>query len=219
MKPAPIWGGLAVVLGSWLFGAVQADAGIILESATLGPTGQNGGISVGNEQYLAARFQVGTAVTVDHIGGHLAEFHPGGLFGAIVQLSGPAALPSFLPSAIASNALASTVFTAPSSSADILVPLSVTLAPGDYALVFGSGAFGASGDGVMAEGNTDTAQASYIAADLNNNTWNDAGSHQTTRFVVTGQSIVPGPAAIIPAGTATMTGLGLAWRRRRGKRD
>jgi hypothetical protein len=107
------------------------------------------------DEYLGARFQVLAPTLVDHIGGHLSGIS-GQIFGAIIPLSGPTDLPS--SSTVAPIALAATTFMPPNPSNDVLVPLSVTLAPGWYALIFGSHEFGATGVGLLANDNTDTAQ-------------------------------------------------------------
>jgi len=97
---------LGLALLGLLPGRGRAD--FILESATLGPTGQvTGGPVLDPDQYLGARFQVSTAVHVDHVGGHLYGTIAGGLFAAIILLPpGGSALPTFPPSQIATMALA-----------------------------------------------------------------------------------------------------------------
>jgi len=50
-------------------GIAQAD--VILESATLGITGQTGGVSISNSQFIGAHFEVTETTTVECIGGHM----------------------------------------------------------------------------------------------------------------------------------------------------
>jgi hypothetical protein len=208
-------------LGMALLGLVPcgARADFILESATLGPTGQvTGGPVLDPDQYLGARFQVSTAVQVDHVGGHLYETTAGGLFAAIIPLPpGGSALPTFPPSQIATMALAETTFTAPFPSGDVLVPLSVTLPPGDYALIFGAGSFGAMGGGAMPDDNTDTSQASYFYfTGMKGDMWNDDSISQI-RFIVTGTAFtpVPEPSSLGLLATGALGPLAYGWRRRR----
>ena len=171
----------------------QAKGGVILESAHLGTTGQSGGASLFARQYLGARFHVDNTVVVDHIGGHLY----GGpspasatLFGAIYRLSGPTAFP-----ADNLTPLAMTTLRPPFPSSDLLVPLSVTLNHGDYALVFGSGLFGANGHGGIAvpADQFATDQASFIFFEPEAG-WREYRLSQPAfapRFVITGV-IIPG---------------------------
>ena len=157
-------------IGTTLFsigivGAAQA-ATITIESAVLGATGENGGYAITagqrgffSPQFLGWRFEVDNTLQVTDIGGHLASF--GSIFGALVSLNNPNALPQgspFFPEEV----LASTTFTAGFPSSDITTPLSVTLAPGNYALIFGAGLFGATGSGIMPNNNFDLPGASYF---------------------------------------------------------
>jgi hypothetical protein len=164
----------------------------LFESASLGETGQGGGFSVsgpmgGNTaQFLGVRFHLNETILVDNIGGHLSG--NGSLFGAITPLSSFNAFPagdplSFVP-------LAQVTFTPTELSTDIRVPLSVTLNGGDYALIFGSGRFGATGFGSMANNNIDSASANYFQGD--SGFWQNSSQVQNVRFVITG-TVVPEP--------------------------
>ena len=63
------------------------------------------------------------------------------------------ALPAGSPSQLEGISLANVVFSVPGGTHDILTPLSVTLNPGTYGLIFGSGLFGASGFAGLGDGN------------------------------------------------------------------
>src|SRR6185369_4834197 len=95
--------------------------------------------------------------------------------------------------------LASTTFTAPTlASSDVSVPLSVVLSPGDYALVIGTGLFGASGAGVLATNNTSLG-ASYLT--WNGSSWtNCCNADVVPRLVVYGTTAVPEPTTIALVG-------------------
>ena len=60
------------------------------------------------------------------------------------------------------DVLANTMLTFPESSAEVRGDLRLTLQPGWYALVFGSGLFGASGRGAAVRNNLDINNPSYI---------------------------------------------------------
>jgi len=144
-------------------GAVRGA--VLFESATLGPTGVTGGEvpGVDHAQYLGARFHLDHDVKVQSVGGHFMGLtHQ--YFAAIVPLSGPDALPTGIPYVdFASTFLGAASFSTPFASVDILVPLSVSLAPGDYGLVFGAGEFGTSGSGGMPRNNPEIpGAASYF---------------------------------------------------------
>lgn len=178
---------LLLVLALLVVAAGPAEGVIIHESATLGPIGQTSGWTAGPTQFLGSRFHVNAFVKVTAVGGHLWSSLTVGnqlLFAAIVALTGPAALPSGKPFDDG-TLLAVTTFDPGFPSSDILTPLSVTLAPGDYALIFGSGLFGATGDGAMAFNNPDIpGQASYFT--WRSLAWLDGGI-SNVRFVVVGQ--------------------------------
>lgn len=84
-----ILGLLAVGL---LTGPVTAHAAVIYESATLGGTGVRGGFVMDRDSFIGARFSLSSATNITAIGGHLSVSR-GTMFGAIVALDGPNALP------------------------------------------------------------------------------------------------------------------------------
>jgi hypothetical protein len=169
---------ILLVFGS----ASPAPAVIIYESATLGTTGVAFGTSISSTQFFGARFSVDQTVTVTDIGGHILA--TGDLFGAIVSLSGPTAFPTGSPFDIG-EVLGVTVFTPGFPSSDFRTPLSVALTPGDYALVFGSGLFGATGGGSMPTNNVPIPGGSRFV--WNGPAWSESGiGGFTHRFVVEG---------------------------------
>jgi hypothetical protein len=193
----------------------QAHGLIIHESATLGTTGHTGGLNFSSVQFLGSRFHINTTTEVTHIGGHMGDNQniQGEQFGVIVSLSGSNALPLGSPFD-SSEIVASTTFDSESSSSDFLTPLSVTLSAGDYALIFGSGQFGAMGQGFMTTNNTDiSGQASYFQ--WHSSGWTDGGL-VNTRFVVTGNS-TPEPTTLCLIGFGLLGVLVVVIRRRQAK--
>lgn len=195
--------------------SAKADS-IIYQSAALGPTGQSFGIGLSNTQYLGTRFTIETNTLVTGIGGHLGG--QGLLFGAIVQLSGPDALPSGNP--FDGTVIAATTFVAGAQSSDFLTPLSANLGPGNYALIFGAGQFGSPADalGFMPFNNPILSGVDPFRTNFH---WNvdlwgnvcNCGSTGAVRFVVA-STPVPEPATIVLLGTG-IAGIGAALRKRR----
>jgi hypothetical protein len=187
-------------------------AGYILETADLPVTQDFTGGTVDNTQFIAARFSISQNTQVDQIGGVLrlnAPLPPGNmlLFGAIAAL-GPTGFPAGLPDSF--TPLAVTTFTpAYSPTADTLVSLPVLLTPGDYAVIFGSGRFGATGQGFLPRVGADHPGNSFFVGEMGPpKRWENAQIvHQ--RLVVLG-STVPEPSALMLA----MLGIGglLIWR-------
>jgi hypothetical protein len=146
------WPSIALLLalaGVAAPGAAQTP--LLLESATLGATGLVGGTSITEAQFVGWRFEIDTTLQVEAIGGHLLGIPAvgnGQIFGAMIRLASIDVFPAgdpFTPE----ETLATVVFQPAFPSAELLVPLSVTLEPGAYALVFGSNLFGATGNGAI----------------------------------------------------------------------
>jgi len=213
---------IVLCLGSAV--AARADS-VIYESAILGPTGQgscclNGPVIV-YDQFVGSRFHVSVPTQVTQVGGHLVSYtsgqYPpaGSIFGAIVRLSGEGALPTGNP--FDNSVVAVTLFNPGYPSSDFLIPLSADLAPGDYALIFGTGQFGSprsSHGGVLLTNNTALPGASFIV-------WNGTGwvngRFNNARFVVRGNAgvdAIPEPTTFVMIATG-LVGVGAALRRRR----
>jgi hypothetical protein len=187
-------------------------AGIILETATPGPN-PTPVIGIGGVQWVGARFSITQPVVVDHIGANLEGAET--IFGAIVPLSGPGGLPSMPPSQIESYALAATAFPVTLTIADYSAPLSVSLMPGDFGVVFGVDAFGGNGGANLTGGNIPTPQASFFSAlPLAGDIWLDRPDLSDLRIFVTGTASVPEPATWIIASTGLITALGTVLCRR-----
>jgi len=163
----------------------QADY-MVYETAPLGPTGQTVGYYVDSTQYMGARFYFQRGIEVTLIGGHITQWNLGAnFFGAIVPLSGPFDLPAGNPFT-AGEVVASTVFNPGYPSTDFRAPLSVTLSPGYYALIFGTNALGSiGGEGVMPDYlQTAYPDSSYIVWQPGSGWWNSGLNN--TRFVIEG---------------------------------
>jgi hypothetical protein len=125
----------------------RSAAAAMMESATMGPTGQGAGTPISETNFVGWRFQLNSPLMVTEVGGHLGQIE-GNLFAAIVKLTNVESLPPGAPFESASTA-AHTLFTPPLGTAEIRVPFSAVLSPGSYALIFGSGHFEAVGSGFI----------------------------------------------------------------------
>lgn len=200
------WSGIPLIFLAVCALATEPVRGdfVVLESAMLGPTGQTGGLSIGDSQFVGARFTIEATTEITEVGGHLLSLQHSSIVASIIPLSGPTSLPSFTPSKLGANALASTLFAPPDPSDDALFPLSVILTPGTYGLVF-SGAMGSGFVASMPQNNPHTAQASYFTAGSSPPgtpppvVWEDEPVSQNLRFVVIGQA-VPEPCSLILIG-------------------
>lgn len=182
------------------------------------------GSSISDTQFIGASFSISQATRVDGIGGHFNNFerYPdlglgGAVFGAIVNL-GSDGLPAGSRSSLA-GVLAHKVFT-PQSGVDSQVSMDVTLQPGRYGLVFGSGLFGANGRSTLTllqPGAAATSSGEFMS--INNSsflTWGVMGDQPNRyRVFLSGSlvSSVPEPTAylMLPLGLAVV---GLFNRRR-----
>jgi hypothetical protein len=126
---------------------------VVLESAAMGSPGRFGGTSVATSQYVGWRFETSETLNVDHVGGHLLSFpeEPGDIFAAIVRLQSINSVPIGAPFT-EEEIVATTTFRPPFPSAEVFTPLSATLTPGSYTLVFGTGLFDATGSGAIHNG-------------------------------------------------------------------
>ena len=216
----------AMLLGM-LFVLIQPSGAtaqtIFYQSATMGPT-SNSGAGLNSFNYLGSRFSVTSSVTVSAIGGHITDSSSLDYFGAIISF--PGNLPVVGSNAfdgVGTTVLAEQNFVVNSSpSGDVIVPLSspITLNPvsgSTYALVFGSGLFGATASGGMPTNNPDTpeGQSSFFHYNGAINNWFDQGLDEA-RFVVYTQAVPePGTLALSAISVAGMTGMAIAYRRKR----
>jgi len=192
-----------------------AQAAVIYESATLGPTGVTGPYStVLYSQWFGVRFQVIEPVLATKIGGHFVAGIPGSaapartFFGAVVALTGPDDMPDTAPVFVidideikyyewtGTDILAKVSIVAPNTSDDIRADLpagGILLEPGYYALIFGALASN-SRVGLVTNG-TDIGTVSGFSwiswSELNPGSpfpddWYDGYRQAGTRFVVEG---------------------------------
>ncbi len=188
-----------------------AVAATIFESSTLGQTGipfgdlQAGAVPnilVDSNVYAAVRFQLHQSVITSQIGGHFVGEASGTFFGAVVRLDNASDVPDSRDFST-SDFLGSTVIDFPISSGEVFGDLALSLDPGWYALVFGSGLFGATAPGASVRNGTDIGSPSFLMLQPNTPTgWTNITTLPNQRYVITGR-IVPESSTVILGAIAT----------------
>ena len=186
-----------MVLG--LAGSLASASQLLFESTQMGPANAPGGLSISSAQFLGARFHLSSGAVIDGVGGHL--FGAGGgnglIFGAVIKLTSLTDVPDSADFTTP-DVLAKTTFQVPAGpSADISAPIGpIAVSPGDYAIVFASGLFGATGsagaadDNVPSEANAERSLAYHVGSGFG---WDLAGN-SGLRFTV---YAVPEPNAVL----------------------
>jgi hypothetical protein len=190
-----------------LFPAI-ATAEVIFESGTLGPTGiafgtpgsgtAPGSSGVNPDVFSGVRFQIVEPVVTTRIGGHFVHDprEDDTFFGAIVRLDSATDFPDS-GDLSTPDVVGATLLAFPHPSDEVYGDLQVQLDPGWFALVFGSGLFGASGSGAAVLNNPDIGSPSYIAYQTGSG-WLELstlpGPFQNYRLVVEG-FVIPEPSA------------------------
>jgi hypothetical protein len=197
-----------------------AGAAIIYESGTLGPTGVPRGTipgaNVSATVFNGVRFELTAPVRTSQIGGHFVGSigTTDTFFGAIVSLSDSNDFPDS-GNLSTPDVLGSTIVAFPEPSAEVFGNLELTLNPGWYSLIFGSGLFGSSGDGAMPLNNPDIGTPSYIGYQPGAGFgWGNLLNpiFRNYRFVVEG-NVIPEPSTIIMA--FSVSSISLLWRSRK----
>jgi hypothetical protein len=225
MNAHSLRGAAALLLGVAL--AQSALAATIFQSATVGPTGQLvGGFSL-DASFFGARFTIGQTTNVTDVGGVFAsQFDGKQVFAAIVPLSSTTAFPTGNPMINTWSPVATTVFTVNQASADVSVPLSVTLQPGSYGLIFGQGILGATNGGLLDANMTSTnplvnGYNNFFRWSVDNGDWFNvfpqslpANPNESLRFFVNGNAVST-PEHVSTGWLAAAALGGMLWVRRR----
>ena len=127
------------------------------------------GLVVGGNAWPGWRFEVPAEVSSFRVAevGYYGTYTTGSIFAALVALDGSADDPDSIDLS-SDDVVAASAFTSlpVSTDADVVVPLSATLTPGWYAVVFGTDAFGAQGgSGTIRDGQS-TVTGSQLAFSL-----------------------------------------------------
>lgn len=207
------WRGVAIGIG--LFTAAlstsAAAAGIVYQSASY--TGvDDGEYILTADDSIGAAFTVTRTTTVTGIGAQFGGFPSGTIFGAIVPLASLSAFPAGASTDLAAISVADVVFSVPQGTVDLVEPVSASLAPGSYAVIFGSGQFGATGFAGLGDENNPVGSPTLIRSFFSDgwDTFSDTG----VRLVVQGTVPEPSAWAMMLAGFA---GVGCMVRRRKNR--
>lgn len=190
-----------------------AASSLLFESTQMGSPGAPGGFSISSDQFLGARFHLESGATIDAIGGHLSGGGQGNglIFGSLIALTSITDVPNSADFSTP-DVLAVTAFQPPSGpSSDVSAPIGpISVPAGDYAVVFGSGFFGATGNAVAPDDNvpSDVNAARSLAYHVGSPFGWDVIGNRGVRFTAYG--IVPEPSGI---GYVALTLLALRWRR------
>jgi hypothetical protein len=179
-----------------------AFADVLFESGTLGPTGiPQGSVDATNitpNVFTGVRFELSQPVITTQVGGHFVDLSNGTFFGAVVKLNDQNDFPDS-GDLSTPDVLGAAELTFPVPSDEVFGDLNLMLDPGWYALVFGSGLFGTSGDGAAPRNGTDINDPMFIGwqpgpgfgwGNLINPIFRDH------RFVVRG-IVIPEPASLV----------------------
>lgn len=126
----------------------MADAdpnAVVYQTATYGNAHPNNGQNITDRTWIGWRFQVAENVTA-HTLGFVTKGSSGTGFATLVQLTSSDDLPDAVDLSGSDLIIDPVVFSFPASEQEVRVPVSVSLVPGWYAVVFGTGAFGAFSD-------------------------------------------------------------------------
>lgn len=204
---------LAGIFGLGIFGGVpqKAVANVtLLETATeiTGSGTTNGGIAISDDQWLGARFKLDQTYRITDIGGHVKSssspeefgYEDRSLFAAIVPVSESTGFPSDM---LLSETVFATVFEAPFNDVgpypyqvpDTVIETDFVLEAGHYALVFGSGLYGATGGGWMPLRSSMMDLPWYFTT-WPENEFRNLPREQLVRFFVHGE-VIPAPGALL----------------------
>ena len=196
---------LLLVVSLGVFAQNCGYALTIFESASLGQTGipiselesQNvPGTSISSDVYVGVRFQLNEPVRTSKIGGHFVSRFELSFFGAIVALDDASDFPDSRDLSTP-DVIGATLFTFPVPSDEVFGDLELSLSPGWYALVFGSGRFGAdsAASGVAVRNGLDVEEPTYMVGQKGFG-WANISALPNMRVSVLG-AVVPEPSTFV----------------------
>jgi len=207
----------------------RASGEKIYESATLDKTGLGTGASVNSTNFLGVRFELTQPATARSIGGHFLfqNVNSGQIFGALVGLDDLSDVPDSFDLSTPDVLGHALIFLQGTLSQDYAGNFGsdLSLTPGFYALVFGSGLFGATGGGAVPRevpemAGTNIGSPRFLRFKAADAAYTDVFDIDGARFFLDSEAfVIPEPAAVVLAALA-WTGFGvycIALRKRRGQ--
>lgn len=199
---------LAAILGLGVFGVAPKEAianVTLLETAPeiTGAGTTNGGVGIMEDQWLGARFELDQTYRITDIGGHVKTYSSNlekSIFVAVVPVLESTGFPSDI---MLSEAVFATVFEAPFNDVgpypyqvpDTVFETDFVLEAGHYALMFGSGLYGATGGGWMPLRSSMMELPWYFKC-WHMTEFRDIEREQLARFFVHGE-VIPAPGALL----------------------
>lgn len=170
-----------------------AHASIIFETRPSGVAG--GGQGIGANIFPGHTFRVHDRIDVSALGAYVSAFADNSVFAALYRLSTPDTLPDVIGE---SNFLGATLLNVgPGGASDVSGVTSLTIEPGWYSLILGTGRHGATAaNGAVSLNNTGTAahpDTWSLPYTINATTNARTLSGSTTRYFIEGATLPPAP--------------------------
>lgn len=225
-------GALAAIAATVMFvGAPAFATSYLFETATPGGAASSGaypvfgdGTDIGSSYWGTTFAVTGNSISSLLVGANVDDSGAGtgSIFAEIVPVASLSSVPNATAPGITtwlqSNSLGSVLIAAPSgpgnSDATGVINFSTALAAGNYALIFGSGLYGATGNVSLTDGNTTNGTPNIFSALASNpgDTFTPPGYDTGIRMFA---APVPLPAALPLLGSGLAAGLAFVRRRRR----
>jgi hypothetical protein len=222
-------GAIAALASTVLLVAAPASADYVLRTATAVPGGSgdypiytdaaigNGDGTDGGSTFIGATFSLtGSPVSALQVGANVDAYGSGQVFAEVVSVASLSSLPnvtgSNLIAWLQSNNLGEASLSAPAAAGDAstVINFSTALASGNYALIFGSGLYGTTGEINLTSGNS-TIGTPNIFTSLEGDSFQSYGSDTGIRIFA---APVPLPAALPLMASGLFAGMGFLRRRR-----
>jgi len=192
---------VSICVAGLVFGSLCGSSfgAVVYESATAG-SGGSVGDAINKYAFEGIRFQITASTQVNEIGGRFSSsevFASSSIFGALVSLSSATDVPDSLTLNTPDVLRTGLLYVPPRSNGDVSLDISsITLAPGYYGVVFGSGLFGATGNVQMPYNNTAIGPQSAFYYTNGNTNWASFTPNSTPARFFVASTPEPGVAVV-----------------------